>query len=95
MSNHEHDYDWNEMRCIHCDCRPGGRVSKKPCGYPECHMASRVGVNCPTEGKHKIVFDGFGNAGWKVIVRSCEVHLAEELERVKTQNPVVTLEPWV
>lgn len=27
-----HDYDWDEMRCVRCDCRPWGRWAELPCG---------------------------------------------------------------
>lgn len=27
-----HCFDWQWMRCMNCDCRPGGVWSKMPCG---------------------------------------------------------------
>jgi hypothetical protein len=27
-----HQYDYEEARCINCDCRPWGRIAEYPCG---------------------------------------------------------------
>jgi len=27
-----HQYDWEELRCWNCDCRPSGSWSQLPCG---------------------------------------------------------------
>ena len=27
-----HQYDYEYARCIHCDCRPWGRIAEWPCG---------------------------------------------------------------
>lgn len=27
-----HQYDYEYARCIHCDCRPWGRIAEYPCG---------------------------------------------------------------
>ena len=35
----DHNFDWDAMRCMDCDCRPWGAWASLPCGTTEQPVA--------------------------------------------------------